>query len=142
MNTVAIINIARQQLAMDEDSIRALYVRVTGISSLRAMSDRQRIAVLDELKRLGFRVKTGGKTLPPSTKPYIRMIHALWKSCSTLGVIDDGSRQALRNFCRGILFLDDTKIAVDPDTLDYGKASKVIDALKAMEARGKARVAS
>ncbi len=142
MNTVAIINIARQQLAMDEDTIRALYVRVTGLNSLRAMSDRQRIAVVEELKRLGFRVKAGGKTLPPSTKPYIRMIHALWKSCSKLGVIDDGSRQALRSFCRRILFPGNDAIAVDPDTLDYAKASKVIDALKAMEARGKAKVAS
>lgn len=142
MNTIVIINIARQQLGMDEDAIRALYVRVTGLNSLRAMTERQRIAVVEELKRLGFRVKAGGKTLPPSTKPYIRMIHALWNSCAKLGVIDDPSRQALRNFCRGILFPGIDAIAVDPDTLDYGKASKVIDALKAMEARGKAKVAS
>lgn len=142
MNTVAIINIARQQLAMDEDTIRTLYIRVAGQHSLRAMSERQRIAVVEELKRMGFRVKSGGKTLPPSTKPYIRMIHALWKSCTKLGVIEDGSRPALRAFCRGILFPGDDKIAVDPDTLDYGKASKVIDALKAMEKRGKAKVAS
>jgi phage gp16-like protein len=139
MNTTAIINSARQQLAMDEDAYRALLVRVTGQNSLRKMSERQRISVVEELKRKGFRVKSGGKTLPPSTKPYIRMIHALWKSCTRLGVIDDGTRTALRAFCRGILFPGDDKIAVDPDTLDYGKASKVIDALKAMEKRGKAK---
>jgi phage gp16-like protein len=141
MNTTAIINIAKQQLGIDEDAYRALLMRTTGISSLRTMSERQRIAVIEELKRLGFRVKSGGKTLPPSTKPYIRMIHALWKSCHQLGMIDDGSRVALRKFCRGILFPGDETIAVDPDTLDYGKASKVIDALKAMEKRGKAKVA-
>lgn len=138
MNATAIINIARQQLGMEEEAYRALLVRVTGEHSLRRMNSRQLIAVLDELKRLGFRVKAGGKTLPPSTKPYIRMIHAIWKSCHRLGVIDDGSRTALRSFCRGILFPGDDKIAVDPDTLAYEQASKIIDALKAMEKRGKA----
>lgn len=138
MNATAIINIARQQLGMEEEAYRALLVRVTGEHSLRRMNGRQLIAVLDELKRLGFRVKAGGKTLPPSTKPYIRMIHAIWKSCHRLGVVDNGSREALRAFCRGILFPGDDKIAVDPDTLGYDQASKVIDALKAMEKRGKA----
>lgn len=138
MNTFAVINIARAQLGLDEDSVRALYSRVTGINSLRAMSERQRIAVVEELKRLGFRVTSGGKKLPASTKPYVRLIHALWKSCHRLGVVNDGSRQALRNFCRACLYPDNNTVAVDPDALDYGKASKVIDALKAMEKRGKA----
>ncbi|WP_439604265.1 regulatory protein GemA [Shinella sp.] len=138
MNTIAVINIARSQLGMEEDTLRALYVRVTGINSLRAMTERQRLAIVEELKRLGFRVTSGGRKLPASTKPYIRLIHALWKSCHRLGVVSDGSRQALRNFCRGCLFPGNETIAVDPDTLDYGKASKVIDALKAMEKRGKA----
>jgi phage gp16-like protein len=141
MNSLAIINIAKVQLDMDEDAYRAMLVRVTGVASLRAMSERQRIAVLDEMKRLGFRVKSGGKTLPASTKPYIRLIHALWKSCHRLAVVEDGSRNALRQFCRGILFPGNETIAVDPDTLDYARASKVIDALKAMEKRGKAKVA-
>lgn len=137
MNTTAIINIARQQLGMEEDAYRALLVRVTGESSLRRMSMRQHIAVLDELKRLGFRVKAGGKTLPPSTKPYIRMIHAVWKSCHRAGVIENGSREALRVFCRGILFPGNETVAVDPDTLSYDQASPIIEALKAMEKRGK-----
>lgn len=138
MNTTAIINIARQQLGMDEDAYRALLVRVTGESSLRRMSERQRIAVVEELKRKGFKVKAGGKTLPPSTKPYIRLIHALWKSCHRAGVIDNGSREALRAFCRGILFPGNATAAVDPDLLSYEQASPIIDALKAMERRGKA----
>lgn len=142
MTTTSMIHVAKTQLGLDEDSYRALLSRVTGVASLRAMSEAQRIAVVGELRRLGFVTRSRGKTLPPSSKAYIRMIHALWKSCTKLGVIDDGSRQALRNFCRGILFPGNDAIAVDPDTLDYAKASKVIDALKAMETRGKAKVAS
>lgn len=143
MNTNAIINIAKTQLGLDEVTYRALLLRVTGTESLRAMSERQKLAVVEEFKAKGFRVKpTPKKKLRVSDKRYIRLIHALWNSCHALGVVSNGSRAALREFCRGILFPGNDKIAVDPDTLDYDKASKVIDALKAMEQRGKEKAAS
>lgn len=129
MNTFAVINIARLQLGMDEDTIRALYVRVTGVNSLRVMSERQRLAVVDELKRLGFKMKKSGKSLPLSTKPYIRLVHALWRSCHRKGVINDGSRTALRTFVR------DRSTVDDPDFLTLEEANPIIEALKAMEAR-------
>ena len=69
MNSTAIINIAKGQLGLDEDDYRALLVRVTGVSSLRKMSERQKISVIDELKRMGFRIKSQGRMLPASTKP-------------------------------------------------------------------------
>ncbi|WP_154143028.1 regulatory protein GemA [Brucella sp. 10RB9210] len=115
---------------MDEDTIRTLYVRITGVSSLRAMSERQRLAVVDELKRLGFKMKKSGKSLPLSTKPYVRLVHALWRSCHRKGVINDGSRTALRTFVRGHSTVD------DPDFLTFEEANPIIEALKAMEARG------
>ena len=139
MNTFAIINIAKAQLGIEEDDYRALLVRVTGVASLRQMSERQRIAVLDELKRLGFRIKSRGKSLPPSTKPYIRLIHALWKSCHRAGAIENSSREALRAFCKRFVAHGDDKIAVDPDLLTYAQAAPVIEALKKMEARAKSK---
>lgn len=138
MNTVAIINIAKAELGLEEDDYRAILVRVTGLASLRAMTDRQKIAVLDELKRLGFRVKAGGKALPSSVKPYIRLIHALWKNCHRLGVVENGSREALRAFCKRFVAHGHDAVAVDPDLLSYDQASPIIEALKKMEARGKA----
>jgi phage gp16-like protein len=139
MNSTAIINIAKAQLAMDEDDYRAMLTRVTGQNSLRAMTERQKLAVVDELKRLGFRVKSGGRTLPPSVKPYIRLIHALWKSCYQLGVIEDASRPALRAFCKRFVAHGQGSVAVDPDLLDYAQATPIIEALKKMEQRGRAR---
>lgn len=137
MNSTAIINIAKGQLGLEEDDYRALLVRVTGVASLRKMTDRQKIAVIDELKRMGFRIKAKGRMLPPSTKPYIRMIHALWKSCHRHGAIDNGSREALRAFCKRFVAPGDDSIAVDPDLLTQAQASPVIEALKKMEARAK-----
>lgn len=137
MNTIAIINIARQQLRMDDAVYRAMLVRVTGRDSLRAMSERQRIDVVDELKRLGFRVTTSksGKAFPAANKPYIRLIHALWKSCHRKGVIRDGSREALRTFVRNTLHERGSNVVTDPDLLSFEQASPVIEALKAMERR-------
>lgn len=137
MNHTAIINIAKGQLGLAEDDYRALLARVTGTTSLRQMSDRQKIDVVEELKRLGFRIRAKGKTLPPSTKPYIRLIHALWKSCHKHGAIENGSREALRAFCKRFVAPGSDSVAVDPDLLTQAQASPVIEALKKMEARAK-----
>lgn len=131
MNHFAIINIAKKDLALDDDTYRAILVRATGINSLKAMSERQKIAVVEEMKRLGFKMKKkAGAPLPAATKPYIRLIHALWRSCHRNGIIQDGSRSALRSFVKARSTVD------DPDFLTYAEASPIIDALKAMEARG------
>lgn len=137
MNHNAIINIAKSQLGMDDDDYRAMLARVTGVRSLRAMTTRQKNDVLTELKRLGFRVTSGGKRLPASTKPYIRLIHALWKSCHRAGAIENGSRAALRAFCKRFVAHGEDGVAVDPDMLSYEQATPVIEALKRMEARAK-----
>lgn len=138
MNRTAIINIAKAQLGMDEDAYRAMLVRVTGVSSLRAMSEGQQLAVIEEMKRLGFKVQVYGKRLPQSFKPWSRMIHALWKNCHRLGVIEDRSPAALRAFCKRFVAHGHDGVVVDPDLLSYDQASPVIEALKKMEARGKA----
>lgn len=137
MNSTAIINIAKGQLGMHEDDYRAMLVRVTGKASLRAMSERQKIDVIDELKRRGFRIRSGGKALPPSHKPYIRLIHALWKSCHRAGAIETGSRDALRAFCKRFVAHGDATVAVDPDLLTHEQATPIIKALREMEARAK-----
>ena len=134
MKTHAIINIGKAQLGLEEDDYRALLVRVTGVASLRAMTEKQRLQVIEEMKRLGFQVKAGGRKLPASTRPYVRLIHALWSSCHRLGVIEDGGRGALRAFCHR--FFPDA-VSVDPDLLSYEQATPIIEALKKMEARGK-----
>lgn len=145
MNTIAVINVARTQLGMDEQEMRALYVRVTGINSLRAMTERQRISIVDELKRCGFVVRPGKKMAakldkirPAANRPHCRYIHALWKSCARYSVIDDSSVKALNRFCKKFVAPHDDKIAVDVDFLSKEQADPVISALKAMENRGRA----
>lgn len=131
MNTHALINIARKDLGLDDDTYRALLLRITGKSSLREMSERERLGVVADLKRRGFKPKSRpGKSFPNATKAYIRLVHALWKSCALKGVVQDGSRPALRTFVQ-----NRTGVS-DPDFLTFEQASPLIDTLKAMEARG------
>lgn len=139
MNTTAIINIAKGQLGLDEDAYRGLLVRITGKASLRQMTERQRIAVVEELKRKGFRIRSskGAAPLPKAFQPHSRLIHALWKSCHRLGVIDNPSRDALRAFCKRFVAHGQEGIVVDPDMLSRDQATPIIEALKKMEARGR-----
>lgn len=143
MKTMQIINIAKGQLGMVEDDYRAMLVRVTGLASLRQMSERQRIDVLDHMKKMGFRIRAnkGGKPLPKAFQGHSRLIHALWKSCYLLGVIENPSRDALRAFCKRFVAHGQDGVAVDPDMLSRDQATPVIEALKTMEARGKAKAA-
>ncbi|AGN38686.1 regulatory protein GemA [Rhizobium phage RR1-B] len=145
MNTIAIINVAKSQLEMEETEYRALLVRVAGIASLRAMSERQRIDVVDEFKRLGFKVLPGKsakgkleKHRPTANRPWSRYIHALWKSCARLGVIDDASVKALNAFCKRFISSEETNVVVDVDFLSQAQAEPIVSALKSMERRGKA----
>ncbi|PZO64587.1 MAG: regulatory protein GemA [Paracoccus denitrificans] len=137
MNHIAIINIAKAELGLSEDDYRALLVRVTGKASLRTMSERQKISVIEEFKRCGFKIKVKGRALPQAHKPYIRLIHALWKSCHQAGAVENGSREALRAFCKRFVAHDDGSVAVDPDFLSHAQATPIITALKGMEARAK-----
>ncbi len=141
MNATAIIHVAKKELGLEDDDYRAILARVTGVSSVKDMDERQKQAVLTEMKRLGFRIRTtrGGRTVPVSVKPYIRLIHALWRSCHELGEVEHGTRDALRAFCKRFIAHDHAAVAVDPDLLSYDQAAPIIEALKAMEKRGKAR---
>ena len=51
------IHVARRMLALDDDTYRALLVRVTKKSSCADMNENHLRAVLDEFKALGFTAK-------------------------------------------------------------------------------------
>lgn len=59
---LAKIHIARQQLAMDDESYRALLTRVAGVSSSRNLSDKKALAVIKEFQRLGWNAKPTPKS--------------------------------------------------------------------------------
>ncbi|MEN2979970.1 regulatory protein GemA [Tistrella bauzanensis] len=136
MDIIAVINIAKAQLGIEEADYRAMLVQVTGKTSLRTMTPVEHKLVFDRMKALGFRLRVGKKRLPKVAKPQVRRIYALWYSCHRLGVIESRTNEALRAFCKRLIARDQDSVIVDPDLLSTTQASTVIEALKAMEARG------
>lgn len=85
---LARIHMARKQLALDEETYRALLKRVTGKDSSGAMTTAQRNAVIAEFERLGFKEADRAarrKAFPgrPGTvdeRPMLRKVEALLAS--------------------------------------------------------------
>ncbi|MCZ4273324.1 gp16 family protein [Maritalea porphyrae] len=124
---LAKIHIAKKELRLDDDAYRDVLERITGKRSAKGLSEKNLKLVVTEFKRLGWKPKVGN--FQKSNKPYVRMIHSLWRSCYNKGVIQNGSRQALRAFVKN------RNGIADPDFLTFEQASPLIEALKEMEAR-------
>lgn len=124
---LAKIHIAKKELRLDDDAYRDVLERVTGQRSAKGLNETNLKLVVSEFKRLGWKPRAG--TFQKSNKAYVRIIHSLWRSCYNKGVIQNGSRQALRAFVKN------RNGIADPDFLTYEQASPLIEALKEMEAR-------
>jgi hypothetical protein len=122
MSALAKIHVARKQLALEEDSYRAILERTTGKSSAAAMSEAERGRVLAEFERLGFRAQPGRKGRPP----HVKKIYALWGELQSRGAVVSGPRgaAALRAFVRR------QTGASAPEFLPPDKAASVTEALK------------
>lgn len=98
---IAKIHIAKNQLALEDDSYRALLKKITGKESSADLTLAQLEAVLLEFKRLGFagakpRRKRGG--LPDDNQA--KKIRALWLNLYHLGELRDPAESALVAYCR------------------------------------------
>lgn len=129
MTALATIHIGLKQLGIAEDDARDLYERLTGERSLRAMRPSQHQALIDELKRLGFK--------PASTESrrrldgkYAPKLQALWIAGYNLGLIRNRDDAALLAFVKRQTGIDHTRFLHYSDD-----ASKAIEALKAWLAR-------
>lgn len=116
-SALAKIHLAKRDLGLDDAAYRGLLQRVTGKRSAGALTERQLGAVLDELKRLGFKpVRPMPKAATfadrvleethtamqreASEDARLGKIRALWKSLHALGEIDDPSDRAIAAYAR------------------------------------------
>jgi phage gp16-like protein len=125
MNALAAIHVARKQLGLDDDTYRALALRVTGESSAAAMTEGQRGRLLEEMRRQGFKPAKKGLEGPFAAK-----LQALWIAGWNLGVFRDRSDAALLAFVRRQTHIDHTRFLLDGEV-----AAKAVDALKAWMTR-------
>lgn len=128
---LAKVHIAKKDLVLPDETYRDILVRITGWESSRDCSERQLEQLLAEFKRLGWVPKKAAN--PPSSKPYVRKVYALWKDAGIVGAVDNASKEALRAF----VVRQTGKSA--PEFLGPAEANKVSEGIKAMISRAEAR---
>ncbi|WP_299494928.1 regulatory protein GemA [uncultured Shewanella sp.] len=148
---ITLINIAKQQLNIDEDVYRAMLKSCAGKDSLRAMSLSELEQVLTHFKQKGFKTskKTGskqtakGRLSPKGGKAKvaeINKIRAIWITMFKQNIVRDGSETALDSYVRRMSarlnITNDIAKGVDSVTwLTPKQAYKVLESLKSWHKR-------
>lgn len=114
----------RQMGITEEDDKRAFYMRVVGQTSLKAMSDQQRQRVIEEQRRQGFKPASKGGRKALEGK-FAGKLQALWIAGYNLGVVTNGSNEALIAFVHRQTGLDHVRFLHHLEDAD-----KAIDGLK------------
>lgn len=145
---ITLINIAKQQLNIDEDVYRAMLKSSVAKDSLRAMSLPELEQVLTHFKQKGFKAsskKTANGRLSPKSKGanvhnQIDKIRAIWITMFKQGIVRDGSETALDSYVRRMSarlnITNDIAKGVDSVVwLTPQQAYKVLESLKSWHKR-------
>jgi len=128
---IRLIHVARRELAMDEDTYRALLVQCTGQDTSARLSVAELDTVLAHMKRRGFKVRhttrTSKRALAQS--PQDKKIRALWLALHQQGAVRDPSEAALAAYVKRIAHVDALQ------WLNIEQASQIIETLKRWEKR-------
>lgn len=127
---LAKVHIAKKELALSDESYRAILFRITGRESSADCSEGQLERLLGEFKRLGWVPRQGTRAPAPR---HVRLIYALWKEAGIVGAVESASKEALRTF----VTRQTGKSA--PEFCCPGEANKVSEGLKAMISRAEGR---
>jgi phage gp16-like protein len=129
---LAKVHVAKKQLGLDDDSYRAVVVRITGRDSAGKASAGDLERLLAEFTRLGF------KPAPAiSGKSWVRKIHAIWNDLAPL--LDGATDATLAAFvARQTKSQRNPEGIAKPEWLDAKEATKVIQGLEGWLARARA----
>lgn len=117
---IAKIKMAQKFLNMDDDTYRALLLRLTGKDSATNLTEAQQTTVLKEMERLGWKpIRTN-----QYKKPTSRKIAMLWKDLHQSNKVANKSRAALCSWIKS------QTGKPHPDWLTPEEASTTIKKLK------------
>lgn len=129
---LALVHLARKQLALDEDTYRLALEQVTGKSSAAELSDGELGRVVDHFRTKGWAPKPKGKSAPrprPSDNRHVRKVWAIWGEMCKAGTVRNPTRAALRAFVERMTGV------TDPEWLSPAQANVVVEGLKAWRER-------
>lgn len=154
---LAAIHVAKKQLRLDDATYRDLVLRVSAkfrrspVDSSGLMDGRERVALLDELRRFGFRRVEPQRPAAPGG-PQEAKIRALWAALRDAGALRQVSQsETEQTSLRGASKIDDSERALRafirrqtgrvevPQWLTAEQANKVIEGLKAWHARAQSK---
>ena len=136
--TIRMIHVACRDLGLDQETRHELQERVTGVSSLSAMTERQLKLVVDELKAKGW-TPVAQKSRKPGAKPFrnfasrgdVRFCHVLWAKLVGAGVFAVPGHEGLNAFARTVLEKQGGATILDVDQLrDHKQIALLIEVLK------------
>lgn len=146
---IQLIHIAKSKLGLDDESYRAMLVRLTGKNSTKEMNTKALDEVLKELEQKGFALTasrfTRSKSSPKSRDAWVKSrialkIRAKWIEMARAGIVRDGSEQALNAFVRNTvnpkLARQKSPLILNVASLDDHLASAVLEILKKWQQRG------
>jgi len=140
---IRLIHVAKHDLALDNDTYRAMLVAVTGKHSSADLTVPQLERVLAHMKAHGFTVRhktpanrprhsrhpAGSVSRPLAQDAQSTKIRALWLSLHDRGAVRDSSEAALSAYVKRITHVDALQ------WLNTNQASRVIETLKKWHAR-------
>jgi phage gp16-like protein len=131
---IAQIHIAKKQLALDDASYRDLLAGATGKTSCSSMTPVELQRVVEACVKAGFKPAfKGAPDGKKSSRAGVRLIFGLWTELGNRKLIDNPTRPALLAFVKRMTSVE------HPDWLDNGQVNQIVEALKAIKARGAAK---
>ncbi len=132
---IALIHVAKAQLALDEDSYRDVLVAHGGVSSSTKLDHQGFKKVMKHFEACGFKSKGARHTAQGKGRPgmatdrQIKKIYAMWWALGGSYYIKGQERKSLRAFLK-------KRFRVDHENfMGFDTAGKVIEALKAITDR-------
>ncbi|MCS3806733.1 phage gp16-like protein [Chromobacterium alkanivorans] len=121
---IRLIHVAKRDLALDDDSYRAILQRIGKQASSSKLTIPQLSQVLEYMKQAGFKVrsKAGGRPLAKDCQS--KMIRGIWLELACMEVVRNGSEEALATFVKRMAKVDTLQ------WLSTEQASLVIEHLK------------
>jgi hypothetical protein len=132
-----LIHVAARDLCLDAETRHDLQLAVTGKASLTDMTEGELEAVVEALKKRGFK-PAGGARARRAAAPRgdVRFAHVLWGKLARAGAVEQRGAAGLNAFVRA-RFGDAWGAApIDIDRMTDGRRiATILEALKAMCAR-------
>lgn len=113
---IRLIHVARRDLSMDEDSYRAILLRIGKKASSADLTIPELERVLEHMKHSGFKVRSKSKSTPKAGQTKSpralavdsesKKIRALWLFLNELGAVKNPSEEALAAYVKRIAGVD------------------------------------